>query len=75
MNHPHMIRWEGVPAGPPHLTHLPHPGLSSTAKPPPQHADAGIQGGPARGCECHSDEPLTSLSAALSVGAGPGHRH
>lgn len=20
-----MIRWEGVPAGPPHLTHLPHP--------------------------------------------------
>lgn len=35
MNHPKMIRWEGVPAGLLHLTHLPHPGYSSTTNPPP----------------------------------------
>lgn len=39
------------------------------------NANAEIPGSPARGCECHSDEPLTTLSVLLSVGAGPGHLH
>lgn len=34
MNHPQMIRWEGVPAGLPDPTHRHHPGYSSAAPPP-----------------------------------------